>query len=360
MHPRIITAATANAAGPSGGSRYNEHIAGQWGVDLQALPGSWPDPSESDMRRLCAELVGRGTSDVAATHPPILLDGLIGCAAPQALRSAAASGVRVVLIVHLPLPAETGLSRERAAQMADLEQQSLALAAAVACTSHWAAADLQRRYPQTMANIAKPVVAAPGATPAPLATGSEPPLFLTPAAFTPRKNHPFLLSALSDSLMRDVDFEARWVGAEPITGARRTLQQKAIAAGLDDRIRVQAAMNGSELDALYARSNLVLLPSIAETYAMVLSEGFARGIPAIVGADTGAAATLQGRSEADPPGVAVSLDDPHGWAKALHQWCTDTQTRLRWREAAVQRRTTLPTWARAAHTLWHLVNRGGE
>ncbi|CAN5489682.1 glycosyltransferase family 4 protein [soil metagenome] len=389
MRARII--GPARAGWPSGGSIYNEHIAQHWGVGLETLPGSWPDPSDRDVSALVASLTACTDDEMGqgCQQNPVLLDGLIGCAAPGALATARASGVRVVLLVHLPLPAETGWSPGLAADVTRREGQALHEASAVACTSGWAAADLHRRYGTSSITVAEP-----GTTSADIAVGSNPPVLLTPAAFTPRKNHAFLLTALADRQVRDLDWSATWVGAEPISGRRETVRRGVVGAGLAHRIEVAAAMSARELDALYAVSNLVLLPSLAETYAMVLTEGFARGIPAIVGADTGAAATLAGgldrvsRTPAPPeatapgvaspalpgsvssgpalpwsaalgaalPGAALPLDDPGVWAETLRAWLTQEATRARWRDAALARRAELPTWAEAAHTLRQLMH----
>ncbi|MGB3185496.1 MAG: glycosyltransferase family 4 protein [Ornithinimicrobium sp.] len=368
MLPRIIS--PTEVTWPSGGSLYNHQIAAQWAIHVEPMPGAWPTPSQRNLQQLTDRLIG----DPADRGRPILLDGLIGCAAPQAIVAARAAGARVVLLVHLPLPAETGASRSQVAGLARAEQHALTAAEAVACTSHWAAADLRRRYGVTGITVAEPGVVA-----APPATGSDPPVFITPAVFSARKNHALLLRAFADAQIADLDWSALWVGAEPAPGARRAVQQQVAMAGLADRIDVKAAVTGSQLDALYARSNLLLLPSLAETYAMVVTEAFARGIPAVVGAGTGAAATLAARrdngrghrdlpggnppgrdgAESGLPGTAVGLEDPRVWAQTLRSWLTDRSLRATWREAAMTRREDQPTWADAAHTLIRVMQSKG-
>ncbi len=368
MLPRIIS--PSEVSWPSGGSLYNQHVAAQWGIDIEPMPGPWPVPGEHHLQQLTDRL----TADPAGRARPILLDGLIGCAGPQAVAAARAAGVRIVVLVHLPLPAEAGVSPSRVADLARSEHDALAVASAVVCTSPWAAADVHRRYGVTGITVAEPGVAE-----APLSLGSDPPMFITPAAFSTRKNHALLLRAFADPQVADLGWSALWVGAEPTQDARRSVQRQVTAAGLDGRVAVQAAVTGRDLDALYARSNLLLLPSLAETYAMVVTEGFARGIPAVVGAETGAAATLAaGRSnrgghrdppngdsrgsdrpESGLPGTAVSLNDPRAWAHTLRTWLTDHDLRASWREAAVTRRGGQPTWTEAAHTLMRVMQSEG-
>src|SRR5690606_24360355 len=67
--------------GPRGGARSDAALAAAWrdrgrDVELLPVPGPWPDPGPAELERL-AELV----SDAPAG--PVLLDGLVGCAAPE-------------------------------------------------------------------------------------------------------------------------------------------------------------------------------------------------------------------------------------------------------------------------------------
>ncbi|MGB7448396.1 MAG: glycosyltransferase family 4 protein [Ornithinimicrobium sp.] len=352
--PRIIS--PGGFCGPTGGTRYNQRVAAEWGVDVEYLPGRWPEPDPRDLEVLAA-LLHRPSDDA-----PILLDGLIGSAAgPVLTRRNHARGSRaaVAVHVHLPLPAETGLSARRQDELRAAEQMALRAADAVACTSTWAAADLQRRY-----GLADAVVAEPGADVRPVAPGSHPPCLLTLASFSPRKNHHLLVEAMQDPGLRRLEWSALWMGAEPAPGAQDRLARATSEASCAGRITVAGAVTGAALERVWAGTDLLLLPSLAETYGMVVTEALAHGIPAIVGADTGAEDTLRAAATAAgaehaPPGDALNPRDPGAWAQALHAWLTDSEVRGRWRQAALACRARLPDWAQTARRLHELLEEAG-
>ncbi len=347
---RIIS--PADLPDPSGGTIYNERIAAQWGVEIEWLPGSWPFPSPEDLRLLEAALMPSGQ----ARPEPILLDGAIGCAAPEVVYSARAAGARVVLVVHLPLPAETGLSAREIDQLRTSEAMALREASAIVATSRWAAADLYRRY-----DIERIDVAEPGTDPAPLALGSTPPRFVTVAAYNPRKNHRLLIETFAVLAVRDMAWTALWVGADPTGDAKNTTERAVVAAGLGTRISVQGPAHGSDMAAIWAGADVLLLPSRAETYAMVVAEALACGLPALVGSDTGAAETLRGQDTAGPmPGLALPTDDPSAWAEAIHTWLTSAPVRQAWSDSAYQRRSTLGSWHRSAEIIGRVMNRSTQ
>lgn len=345
---RVVS--TQGLPGPSGGTIYNERIAHQWGVPLEGMPGRWPFPESADLRRLSRALTGAG-SDVRA---PVLLDGLIGCSAPSVVEAARASGRRVVLLVHLPLPAEVGLSTAQARELHDRESAALHAASAVACTSGWAAADLAQRY-----GLDRAIVAEPGVDPAPVALGSDPAQLLTVAAYSPRKNHRLLIEAFGDPAVAGFGWRAQWIGGEPSRGARDRLRAEVNGAGLAHRVAIDHARTGTSLAQTWSQSNLLLLPSITETYAMVVTEALARGIPAMVAAGTAAEQTLRGPGcPEDMPGAAVALNDPQAWSRVLAQWLTSASLRDRWRSAAMARRASGRDWRTTAHTLADIMRSG--
>lgn len=346
--PRARIVSPADLPGPSGGTIYNQRIAAQWGVDIEWLPGGWPFPTAHDVRLLEAALV----PSEQVRPAPILLDGAIGCAAPDAVRSACAAGARVVLLVHLPLPAETGLSSENISQLGACEAIALRQASAVVATSRWAAADLRRRYAVERVDVAEP-----GTDPAPLALGSTPPRFVTVAAYSPRKNHRLLIDAFADPAVRDLAWTALWVGADPTGNGKTTTEQAVGAAGLERRISVQGPAQGADLRAMWAGADVLLLPSHVETYAMVVAEALACGLPAIVGSGTGAAETLRGPDTGRMPGLALPTDDPSAWARAIQSWLTSAPLRQAWSDAAYQRTSTLGSWSRSANVIERVMYR---
>ncbi|HKJ11998.1 MAG TPA: glycosyltransferase family 4 protein [Ornithinimicrobium sp.] len=345
--PRLIS--PGGLPGPSGGTRYNERVAAEWGIEVEYLPGGWPHPSTEDLANLDALLHTRGGAR------PVLLDGLIASAAGATLgESRPVRGrperPRVVVLLHLPLPAETGLSPAQQAQLGAREGAALAAADAVACTSDWAAADLHRRYRLTGA-----VVAEPGADLAPVAAGSHPPRWLTLGAFSPRKNHDLLLEAFQHPCLQSQSWQALWVGPEAVPGARARLSRAVVSTARQDRVEVAAALTGEDLEDVWAGTDLLLLPSWVESYGMVVTEALAHGIPAVVGAGTAAEHTLRGTG-ARLPGAVVDPGDPHAWAAVLHSWLMDETLRRRWRRSALERRADLPTWSATAQRLRDLLD----
>lgn len=340
----------------SGGSIYNERIAAVWGTTVEYVPGGWPFPDSADRFRVLDVLLGAARDSAA----PVLLDGLIGCAAPEEVRAARAARCRVVILVHLPLPAETGLTQAEQEQVASWEAAALEGAGAVACTSSWAARDLGRRY-----GLGDLTVAEPGTNRQPLAAGHRPVQLITPASYTPRKNHRLLIEAFAAPVLTDLEWHALWLGADPTGSAREMLSRDVVAAGLADRVTLSGARSGTDLAGAWASSDLLLLPSLVETYAMVVAEGLARGIPAVVGAGTAAEDTLRGgvssRRPGDPahrpgmPGTALATDDSLPWAETIAGWLTSADLRDEWKRAAMGRRDQLSAWSVPAGILADLM-----
>ncbi len=88
---------------------------------------------------------------------------------------------------------------------------------------------------------------------------------------------------------------------------------------------------------------------------MVVTEALARGLP-VVGSRVDGIPEAVGRvSDGTRPGILVPPGDPAGLAAALGAWLADPVLRGRLRVAAVERRTTLPTWSATAAALLDAV-----
>ncbi|WP_432560396.1 glycosyltransferase family 4 protein [Granulicoccus sp. GXG6511] len=341
-----------------------------WEIDERELAGAWPWPTAEQraaVRTALTTPVGDPASTAPASPAPlVLVDGLIGSACPAEIEAASAAGVRVAVLVHLPLPAETGLSPEQQESLAALERRALDAAAAVLTTSHWAAQDLRRRY-----GLPAVRVLTPGARRQPLADGSEPPQLLLLGALTPVKNHATALAALGT--LTDLPWRALVVGAGRVAGVRETLRPSALA----ERVTLTGELTGNALDDVWRGTDLLLVPSWTETFGLVVTEALARGIPAVVSRGTGAVEALSGHPAAasggtvgalgnsDPAparpvgesgrselaGAVADPGDPSEWTATLRGWLTDTARRDRWRHRALRRRTELRTWADTADDL---------
>ena len=101
---------------------------------------------------------------------------------------------------------------------------------------------------------------------------------------------------------------------------------------------------GRRLDRAYAAADLLVLPSRAETYGMVVTEALARGLP-VVATDVGGVPEALGHgAEGTRPGLLVPPGDPAALGAALRSWLEDTDLRGRLRRAAWERRATLRGW----------------
>ncbi|VEH41909.1 glycosyltransferase, MSMEG_0565 family [Kocuria rosea] len=338
---------------PTGGSLYDRRLVAALdalGRPARLVPvaGCWPAPDGAARARL------RRALGAPAPGRAVVLDCLVGCAAPEAVDDAVRSGVPVHLLVHLPLPAETGLDPAAATELARREAAALTAATGVLAPSAWAARDLLRRY-----GTADAVVAEPGAERGPVAAGSRPPQLTCLASLTPRKNQGLLLEALAP--LTALGWTLDLVGPEGGPEHVRTL--RAAVRDLPDpgRVRCPGPLEGAALARQWARTDLLLLPSTTETYGMVVTEALAHGVPAVVAAGTGAVEALDGtpgpRGAPDTgvpsgaglrAGAALDPTDPSAWTAVLRDWLTDPALRAQWRAAALARRDRLRSWTDTA------------
>lgn len=345
----------ADLPGPSGGLRFNQRVFECWDgtgrpgippLEHVSIPGAWPDASAMDRAALAGHLLP-GTE--------VLIDGIIASAAPDEVSAATAAGCRVAVLVHLPLPAESGLTPDRREQLHSAECRSLHAAQTVVATSQWAADDLIQRY-----RLPRVHVALPGTDPAALARGSDPPVIFFLGALTPRKNPSMIVQALSGLL--DLPWQLVLAGPSPDSAylgelhqLAEQIQQKSTCPGVQ-RVRICGPLHGVDLQDAWHRADLLVLPSLAETYGMVITEALAHGIPAMVSAGTGSQDALTGvgtpiRAGLPVPGAAIPADDPQQWAHALASWLTDTDLRQHWRSSATSHRDTLQGWTQTAQDL---------
>ena len=326
-------------ASPSGGNRYDravcDGLARSRTIHEIAVNGAWPRPAPA-VRRVLAS----GLSDIP-DRSTVLIDGLVACGVPEVLEPAMRR-LRAVVLVHLPLGDETGLSRADAAELTALERRVLHAAAAVVVPSEGAA----RRVIDVHALPASRVhVVPPGVDPAPLAIGSENGgELLCVAAVTPRKGQDVLVEALG--CLDDLDWRCTCVG--PI--------YRDVPAA-PDRVRFVGPMTGADLNGAYAAADLLVLPSRAETYGMVVTEALARGLPVLATRVNGVPEALGVAPDGAPPGMLVTPGHADELAAALRAWLTDPDLRDRWRAAARARRTTLPGWDETIRRLSEVLDR---
>jgi glycosyltransferase involved in cell wall biosynthesis len=157
------------------------------------------------------------------------------------------------------------------------------------------------------------------------------------AALAPHKGQDVLVAALAE--VADLAWRCRLVGPldrDPAFVAQ--LRAATAAAGLADRVEFVGPLTRADLDRAYAVTDLVVLPSLGETYGMVVAEALAHAVPVLV-SDVGGVREALGDA-----GLLVPAGDPRALAAALRRWLTEPDLRVAQRVAAATRRATLPGW----------------
>jgi glycosyltransferase involved in cell wall biosynthesis len=337
----IVPEGIDDPARPSGGNTYDRRVcrglaALGWTVHEHSVPGAWPRAGEAAHAALARAV--RRIPDGAV----VLLDGLIASTAPETLVPQARR-LRQVVLVHMPLghrppDGEVGAVRAR-------EREVLSAAVAIVTTSAWTRRRLGELYalPPDRVHVAEPGVDAAGLAPG---SGAGDAL-LCVGAVTPAKGHDVLLDALVT--VADLTWRCACVGSlDRAPAFADRVRRRAWEDELRDRVGFSGPRTGPELDRAYAAADLLVLPSHAETYGMVVTEALARGLP-VLATDVGGVSEALGRGEdGTRPGLLVPPGDPAALGAALRAWLEDAQLRDRLRHAARERRVTLRPWAATA------------
>ena len=318
----VVPAGIRDPARPSGGNVYDVRVcdglaARGWPVREVEAPGSWPHPDRASLARLAELVAGIPDGDV------VLVDGLVGSTVPEVLGSLA-ERVRLVVLVHMPL----GNKREA---------QALAAADALVVPSRWAKRWLLDAYRLDPKDVH---VAIPGTDPAGLASGNaDGRRLLVVGPISHGKGHDILMAALD---IVDEPWQLELVGStavDPETAAN----VERWATRQDGRVRISGALSSSALEAAYEGADLLVHPSRAETYGMVVAEALARGIP-VVASDVGGTREALGMARKGMPGLLVQAGDVSQLTAALQSWLADSGLRSRLRALSAERRPRLPTW----------------
>jgi glycosyltransferase involved in cell wall biosynthesis len=131
----------------------------------------------------------------------------------------------------------------------------------------------------------------------------------------------------------------------------RRVRELAEAAGVSRRFDFPGVLDDAALDDVYAKADVLVLPSRSESYGMVVIEALARGLPVLATAVGGVPEALGRSPDDERPGQLVAPDDPAALAAAVRSWLQDPMERTRLRAAARQRSTTLRDWNDAARDL---------
>jgi glycosyltransferase involved in cell wall biosynthesis len=98
-----------------------------------------------------------------------------------------------------------------------------------------------------------------------------------------------------------------------------------------------------------------VLASRAESYGMVVTEALARGLPVVATAIGGVPEALGQTTDGRRPGLLVPAGDSGALGAALRDWLGDAGLRQRLREAARERRSTLPGWSEPTDRIAHVL-----
>ncbi len=348
----VLPAGVDDPTRPSGGNAYDRRVCLDlpgfgWQVRKHLAAGEWPQPSAEDRDALARAL--RDLPDGSV----VLLDGIVACGVPEVVVPEA-ERLRLAVLVHLPLGDETGLAPEVAAELDARERAVLRAVPAVIATSDWAVRRLVSHHGLAPEKVH---VAAPGADIAPLASGTDGVSHLVcVAAVTPRKGQHRLVEALAAvtelpwtcDLVGGVDQDPEYVAH---------LRELIAAHGLEDRLHLAGPKSGAALDASYARADLMVLTSYAETYGMAVTEALARGIP-VLATDVGGVPEAVGRApDGGVPGILVPPENPAALAAELRGWFGEADVRRRLKSAARSRRAALGGWASTAKSLAGVLGR---
>jgi glycosyltransferase involved in cell wall biosynthesis len=330
----VVPAGIDDMARPSGGNAYDRRVcrdlaAAGLAVHVHEVPapGLWPDvPSSAALAGALSRIPDRAL---------VLLDGLVASPAPEVLVPEARR-LRLVALVHMPLgegTADDGV-RER-------EGAVLSAAASVVTTSAWARRVLLQLYslPVDRVQVAEPGVDAAELAPGTATAGA----LLSVAAVIPGKGHDVLLDALAT--LTGLRWQCLCVGSlerDPIFVER--LRRRVAAGGMDGRVRFSGPQAGAELAGSYSTADVLVLPSRAETYGMVVTEALARGLPVVAAEVGGVPEALGHGADCVRPGVLVPPGDAAALGDALRAWLEDTDLRRRLRRAARERRESLAGW----------------
>ncbi|HEY3924485.1 MAG TPA: glycosyltransferase family 4 protein [Acidothermaceae bacterium] len=344
----VVPAGINDPARPSGGNLYDRRICNGlaalgWDVHEYAVDGGWPWPDDDAQRALDRVIANMPDGAV------VLIDGLIASTVPAVLVPHARR-LALVILVHLPLG--DGPPGHEVADASSRECAALAAASTVVTTSEWARDLLLDRYPLQPAAV---VVAEPGVDAAELATGTDDGgQLLCVAAVTRHKGHDVLLAALA--AVRDMSWHCVLVGAlDRDREFADLLRRRADDAGIADRISFTGPRTGAELERAYAAADVLVVPSLGETYGMVVTEALARGVPVIATAVGGLPRTLGHAADGNRPGLLVAPGDAPALAAALSSWLCDAELRKGLRLAAQERRATLSDWRTTIERVAHIL-----
>ena len=129
---------------------------------------------------------------------------------------------------------------------------------------------------------------------------------------------------------------------------------------MDGRVRFSGPQADADLAGSYAAADVLILPSRAETYGMVVAEALARGLPVVAAEVGGVPEALGHGADGTRPGLLVPPGDPVALRDAIRSWLEDAGLRRRLRAAARERRASLADWSTTASAVGETLRRAAR
>ncbi|MEX1058611.1 MAG: glycosyltransferase, partial [Natronospirillum sp.] len=339
--------APGTASDMSGGHQYNRRICagltelGQ-PTDLRYLPGHYPQVDLSTVTQAAAIF------NALPVGSKVIVDGLAFGALPELMKTQARR-LHLFALVHLPLADETGLMPVDAESLRNGEIAALSVATGVMVTSAYCARRLQAYgiAPSRVRSV-------PPGVDIPLAFSKAPSgptlQLLCVANITPRKAQHVLLAALND--LQDLPWHCTLIGS--LTHAPdyvAQLQQQISHCGLQDRLTLTGSLPHDQVTSYYRQTDVFVLPSVFETYGMVITEALAHGLPLVT--TTGGALV---DTVPEGSGLCVPPNDVSALQAALREVIAQPTTRQNLAARAVAACQHFSSWSEAARLFHHAIN----
>jgi glycosyltransferase involved in cell wall biosynthesis len=325
---------------PTGGYRYDREVLSRitkHGVDAQhvELSHSFPNPDSDALSQTRDMLRSLDRRTV------LLIDGLALGAIPPTLLAHLPH--KIIALVHHPLGLEAGIDPDRVAFLLANEKAVLATVAHVIVTSETTARILMQDFDIPERRI---TVAEPGTDRAVRSVGTGKPVhILAVGAVSPRKAYDALVAALAP--LTALSWHLTIAGSldrapQAVIDLKATISDNDLA----DRITLAGAVQDSDLEALYASSDIFAMSSLFEGYGMALSEALAHGLPIVTSSGGAAAETVP-----DAAAMKVSPGDVMLLSDALGRMIADSALRRRMADASWAAGALLPSWDDTAYTI---------
>jgi len=312
-------------------------------VDVQELPGRFPDPDE-----LAIEAAGTAVDRLG--EDLTVIDGLALLAFEHLVERLPAAWVG---LIHHPLSMETGLSADEIGRLATVEGRLMHRAAGLIVTSPGTRRDLTG-FDIDPAGVSVVVPGVDRASPAKGSGGDGLKQLLTVGSLTRRKGHLTLLAALGGLL--DLDWHLNLVGSAVWDPEHALEIEQAIPTlGLTERVTLIGEQDEAGLANLYDGADLFVLASHHEGYGMVLTEALARALP-IVSTTAGAIP----ETVPSAAGCLVPPDDPDALSGLLRSMLTDRDAYQRLKEGAVRARDDLQNWEESTRQFAEILDGIGD